>query len=47
MVLILNKLPTNLDMMEVYIFSNDGKKLVFRSSRPKTEKEIKEYKDTF
>ena len=26
-------------------FSHDGKKLVFRSSRPKTEKEIKEYKD--
>tara|TARA_B100000902_G_scaffold365033_1_gene385629 strand:- start:96887 stop:97960 length:1074 start_codon:yes stop_codon:yes gene_type:complete len=26
-------------------FSNDGKKLVFRSSRPKTEKEIKEYKN--
>ena len=26
-------------------FSNDGKKLVFRSSRPKTPKEIKEYKD--
>ena len=26
-------------------FSNDGKKLVFRSSRPKTEKEIMEYKD--
>ena len=26
-------------------FSHDGKKLVFRSSRPKSEKEIKEYKD--
>ncbi len=26
-------------------FSPDGKKLVFRSSRPKTEEEIKEYKD--
>tara|TARA_B100000214_G_scaffold359980_1_gene321957 strand:- start:1991 stop:2749 length:759 start_codon:yes stop_codon:yes gene_type:complete len=26
-------------------FSHDGKKLVFRSSRPKTEKEIKEYKE--
>jgi Tol biopolymer transport system component len=26
-------------------FSPDGKKLVFRSSRPKTEAEIKEYKD--
>ncbi len=26
-------------------FSPDGKKLVFRSSRPKTPKEIKEYKD--
>ena len=26
-------------------FSNDSKKLVFRSSRPKTEKDIKEYKD--
>ena len=26
-------------------FSNDGKKLVFRSSRPKTEEEITEYKD--
>ena len=25
-------------------FSNDGEKLVFRSSRPKTEKDIKEYK---
>ncbi len=26
-------------------FSSDGKRLVFRSSRPKTEKEIKEYKE--
>ena len=26
-------------------FSNDGKKLVFRASRPKSEKEIEEYKD--
>jgi Tol biopolymer transport system component len=26
-------------------FSHDSKKLVFRSSRPKTEKDIKEYKD--
>ena len=26
-------------------FSPDGKKLIFRSSRPKTEAEIKEYKD--
>ena len=26
-------------------FSHDGKKLVFRSSRPKTEDEIKQYKD--
>ena len=26
-------------------FSHDGKKLVFRSSRPKTDDEIKEYKD--
>ena len=26
-------------------FSHDGKKLVFRSSRPKTDEEIKEYKD--
>ncbi|MDR2205356.1 MAG: M20/M25/M40 family metallo-hydrolase [Flavobacteriaceae bacterium] len=26
-------------------FSHDSKKIVFRSSRPKTEKEIKEYKD--
>lgn len=26
-------------------FSPDGSKLIFRSSRPKTEKEIKEYKD--
>ena len=26
-------------------FSPDGTKLIFRSSRPKTEKEIKEYKD--
>ena len=26
-------------------FSNDGKKLVFRSSRPNTAKEVKEYKD--
>src|SRR5690606_7656638 len=26
-------------------FSPDGSKLVFRSSRPKTEAEIKEYKD--
>jgi len=26
-------------------FSPDGKKLVFRASRPKTEQEIKEYKD--
>jgi Tol biopolymer transport system component len=25
-------------------FSNDGKKLIFRSSRPETEEEIKEYK---
>ena len=26
-------------------FSHDGNKLVFRSSRPKTESEVKEYKD--
>ncbi len=26
-------------------FSNDGKKLIFRASRPKTDLEIKEYKD--
>ena len=26
-------------------FSNDGSKLVFRASRPKTEEEVKEYKD--
>ncbi|HWY39111.1 MAG TPA: hypothetical protein VNY73_11165, partial [Bacteroidia bacterium] len=26
-------------------FSPDGKKLIFRASRPKTEEEIKEYKD--
>ena len=26
-------------------FSHDGEKLVFRSSRPKTDEEIKEYKD--
>ncbi len=28
-------------------FSRDGKKIVFRASRPKTEEEIKEYKDLF
>lgn len=31
--------------MMVVAFSHDSKKLVFRSSRPKTEAEIKEYKD--
>lgn len=28
-------------------FSSDGKKIVFRASRPKTEQEIKEYKELF
>ena len=31
--------------MVVRSFSPDGTKLIFRSSRPKTEEEIKEYKD--
>ena len=41
----LNQVTNQLGYDGGAFFSHDGKKLVFRSSRPKTDEEIKQYKD--